>query len=81
MGSTHTYTLQLGQTGLFYLEYFICLYAVYPKMISINWCYIMHTYSYTNRGGVCSVMVIIIGNGHSDSSSNFGLGCLHFTSH
>ena len=31
-----------------------------------------------NNGGACGVMVIIIGNGHSDTSSNPGWGWLHF---
>ena len=30
-------------------------------------------------GGTCGVMVIIVGNGHGDTSSNPGLDWLHFT--
>ena len=30
-------------------------------------------------GGTHGVMVIIIGNGYGDPSSNPGQGCLHFT--
>ena len=30
-------------------------------------------------GGILSVMVMIIGNGHSDPSSNLRQSCLHFT--
>ena len=30
-------------------------------------------------GGACSVMVIVIGNGHGDTSSNPGRDWLHFT--
>ena len=30
-------------------------------------------------GGARGVMVIIVGNGHSDTSSNPGLDWLHFT--
>ena len=29
-------------------------------------------------GGACSVIVIVVGNGHGDPSSNLGPGCLHF---
>ena len=30
-------------------------------------------------GGACGVMVIVAGNGHSDTSSNPGRDWLHFT--
>ena len=30
-------------------------------------------------GGACSVMVIVVGNGHGDTSSNPGPDWLHFT--
>ena len=30
-------------------------------------------------GGACGVMVIVVGNGHGDMSSNPGRDCLHFT--
>ena len=30
-------------------------------------------------GGACGVMIIVVGNGLGDLSSNPGLGCLHFT--
>ena len=30
-------------------------------------------------GGACGVMVIIVGNGHGDTSSNPGRDWLHFT--
>ena len=30
-------------------------------------------------GGASGVMVIVVGNGHGDSSSNPWLGCVHFT--
>ena len=33
----------------------------------------------TNSGGAHGVMVIVIGNGHSDTSSNPGWDWLHFT--
>ena len=37
-------------------------------------------YSYCNKhGGACGVMVIIGGNGHSDTSSNPGRDWMHFT--
>ena len=29
--------------------------------------------------GACGVMVIVVGNGHGDTSSNPGRDCLHFT--
>ena len=32
-------------------------------------------------GGACGVMVIVIGNGHGDTSSNPGRDWLHFTLH
>ena len=32
-------------------------------------------------GGACGVMVIIVGNGHGDTSSNPGRDWLHFTLH
>ena len=31
------------------------------------------------HGGACGVMVIVVGNGHGDSSSNPGREWLHFT--
>ena len=31
------------------------------------------------NGGACGVMVIVIGNGHGDMSSNPGQDWLHFT--
>ena len=31
------------------------------------------------NGGACGVMVIIVGNGHGDTSSNPGRDWLHFT--
>ena len=36
------------------------------------------SYSMT-KGNTCSVMIIIVGNGHSNLSSNPGWGCLHLT--
>ena len=33
----------------------------------------------SNIGGACGVMVIIVGNGHGDTSSNPGWDWLHFT--
>ena len=33
------------------------------------------------NGGARGVMVIVIGNGHGDASSNPGRGWLHFTKH
>ena len=30
-------------------------------------------------GGACGIMVIVVGNGHSDTSSNPGCDWLHFT--
>ena len=33
----------------------------------------------TNQGDAYGVMVIIVGNGHGDKSSNPGWGWLHFT--
>ena len=30
-------------------------------------------------GGACGVMVIVLGNGHDDTSSNPGWDWLHFT--
>ena len=30
-------------------------------------------------GGACGVMVIVVGNGHGDTSSNPGRDWLHFT--
>ena len=30
-------------------------------------------------GGVCGVMVIVVGNGHGDTSSNPGRDWLHYT--
>ena len=30
-------------------------------------------------GGACGVMVIVVGNGHGDMSSNSGRDWLHFT--
>ena len=32
-----------------------------------------------NSGGARGVMVIVVGNGHGDTSSNPGSGWLHFT--
>ena len=36
-------------------------------------------YVYKNEGGARGVMVIVVGNGHGDTSSNPGLDWLHFT--
>ena len=33
----------------------------------------------TGLGGACGVMVIVVGNGHGDTSSNPGRDWLHFT--
>ena len=33
------------------------------------------------EGGARGVMVIVVGNGHGDTSSNLGQGQLHFTLH
>ena len=38
-------------------------------MVSIKW----------NPWGACGVMVIIVGNGHGDASSNLGRDWLYFT--
>ena len=35
----------------------------------------------TVNKGACGVMIIVIGNGHGDTSSNPGRDRLHFTSH
>ena len=35
--------------------------------------------SSNDKGGDCGVMVIIVGNGHGDMSSNPGQDWLHFT--
>ena len=32
-----------------------------------------------DSGGACGVMVIVVGNGHGDTSSNHGRDWLHFT--
>ena len=32
-----------------------------------------------SNGGACGVMVIVVGSGHGDTSSNPGPGWLHFT--
>ena len=32
-----------------------------------------------HSGGACGVMVIVVGNGHGDTSSNPGRDWLHFT--
>ena len=34
---------------------------------------------HSTEGGVLGVMVIVVGNGHGDTSSNPGRGRLHFT--
>ena len=34
---------------------------------------------YRKLGGACGVMVIVVGNGHGDTSSNHGRDWLHFT--
>ena len=47
----------------------------------IMWFILTHdNYLYTIiTGGACGVMVIIVENGHDDTSSNSGQGWLHFT--
>ena len=35
--------------------------------------------NHKSRGGACGVMVIVVGNGHGDTSSNLGRDWLHFT--
>ena len=48
-------------------------------------CFIVLFENYTQwdqtekRGDACGVMVIIVGNGHGDTSSNPGQDWLHFT--
>ena len=32
-----------------------------------------------NLGGIYGIMAIVVGNGHSNPSSNSGKSCLHFT--
>ena len=50
---------------------FTCLY------VSLIWTY---NYAYCSYfGGACGVMVIVVGNGHGDTSSNPGRDWLHFT--
>ena len=46
-------------------------------------CRDFHNKSLTRRynGGARGVMVIVVGNGHSDTSSNPGRDWLHFTLH
>ena len=46
---------------------------------SIDWSNI--TVWYLNCGGTRGVMVIVVGNGHGDRSSNPGRSWLHFTLH
>ena len=46
---------------------FVCMYVC------------VYIYIYIYIGGACGVMVIVIGNGHSDASSNPGRDRLHFT--
>ena len=41
---------------------------------------ILNCYCYIEiLGGACDVMVIVVGNGHGDTSSNPGRDWLHFT--
>ena len=39
----------------------------------------MISYNQSFHGGARGVMVIIVGNGHGDPSSNLRRGCMHFT--
>ena len=45
------------------------------------WEFIMTWWLLYPLGGACGVMVIIVGNGHGDTSSNPGWDWLHFTLH
>ena len=53
----------------------------YNETVFCGWIYIyIYIYIYiTDTGGVCGVMVIVVRNWHSDSSSNPGRDWLHFT--
>ena len=50
---------------------------------SIPWIALLYPWSLPynayNVGGPCSVMVIVLGNGHDDTSSNPGWDWLHLT--
>ena len=60
----------------------ILKYLTWKKMIPYNWktAIVIHKQSLIHlKRGAWSVMVIVIGNGHSNQSSNPGWRCLHFT--
>ena len=48
----------------------------------VTWAYSVYNRAqYRHSGGGCSVMVIVVGNGHGDTSSNPERYWLHFTLH
>ena len=47
-----------------------------PLHLNKNIIYTFHKFVY---GGACGVIVIVVGNGHGDTSSNPGRDWLHFT--
>ena len=55
---------------------YVCMYArvytcVYGYELTKGKCACMYVYVYFS-GGACGVMVIVVGNGHGDTSSNPG---------
>ena len=59
----------------------LLIYRIYEEY-HINLCECsMYGYCYITYGGASGVMVIVVGNGHGDTSSNPGRDWLHFTKH
>ena len=46
-------------------------------LFNVKDCLYIHTHSCF--GGVCGVMIIVVGNGHDDTISNPGRNCVYFT--
>ena len=60
------------------LSFFLVTYSLFTSSFR---CTYMHHHQFVSYGGACGVMIIVIGNGHGDTSSNPRRDRLHFTSH
>ena len=62
------------------LSHSLSLY-IYIYICKSPFCIYIYIYIEREREGICGMLVIIIGNGHGDLSSNLGQGYLHFSYH
>ena len=71
------------QLGVFYSLKRLSNFSLNKNIINSTFenlkCHCMHKSNHYYRGGVRGVMVIVVGNGHGDMSSNPGRDWKHFT--